>query len=319
MDLIVLALLGMLGIFGAVFSKLLADEFKAWAPSLVAKIIAVAVRKLPAAKRERFSEEWESHAREVPGDLGKIAAACGCLTAAWEIAEGPLGARKRSLDLAVATCALLLLTPLLISGLLLVVGSSPGPIVVRQTRVGRDGKFFQALKFRTMYIDAADRLTVFLASNPEAEREWKATERLQFDPRVTPLGSFMRKTSLDELPQLFNVLAGDMSLVGPRPLTEDDLGKQIPSDETYTTCKPGITGLWIFGRNLKNVASYTRNWSLMLDVKIILATIPALLRRNEEVEYSRDFDADWRIGLLVILVPLALLGAPVLPRLLGLF
>jgi lipopolysaccharide/colanic/teichoic acid biosynthesis glycosyltransferase len=129
----------------------------------------------------------------------------------------------------------------------------------------------------------------------------------------------MRKTSLDELPQLFNVLAGDMSLVGPRPLTEDDLGKQIPSDETYTTCKPGITGLWIFGRNLKNVASYTRNWSLMLDVKIILATIPALLRRNEEVEYSRDFDADWRIGLLVILVPLALLGAPVLPRLLGLF
>ena len=114
MNLIIFALLGMLGVFGAVFSKLLADEFKAWAPSLVAHIIAAAVRKLPAAKRERFSEEWKSHVNEVPGDISKIAAACGCLSAAWKIAEaGPFDARKRALDLAFATSALMLLIPML--------------------------------------------------------------------------------------------------------------------------------------------------------------------------------------------------------------
>jgi exopolysaccharide production protein ExoY len=318
MDLIILALLGMLGVFGAVFSKLLADEFKAWTPSLIAKIIAVAVQKLPAANRERFSEEWESYINEVPGDIGKIAAACGCLTAAWDIAEGPFGARKRMLDLAVATCGLFLEAPLLGLIAFSVVASSPGPILVRQKRIGRDGKPFQVLTFRTTHVDADDRLREYLASTPDAESEWKATSRLQFDPRVTTLGRILRKSSLDELPQLLNVLAGDMSLVGPRPLVEDDLGK--PAELiNYTACKPGITGFWKFSHYYRDVASYTRDWSPMLDVKIILATIPTLLRNDEEAKYTNDLDTDALIGLLaIILLALAILGIGVLQRLLGL-
>ena len=307
MDLIVLALLGMLGVFGAVVSKLLADEFKAWAPSLVARILAAAVRKLPAAKRERFSEEWASHVNEVPGDIGKFVAACGCLTAAWKIADGPFGARKRALDLVFSACALVLLAPLLFFILLLVAVDSPGPILFRQTRIGRNGKSFQALKFRTMHVDADDRLRKYLASNPEAATEWEATRRLRFDPCITTSGSILRKCSLNELPQLYNVLVGDMSLVGPRP-SEDHLGQQTESDDPYAACKPGITGLWVFGRRFKDTASYTRNWSPMLDLKIIVASIAAVLRSKDGMEEDH-FEEDFRIGLLVVVLALALLGA----------
>jgi exopolysaccharide production protein ExoY len=309
-DLIVLVLLGMLGVFGAVFSKLLADEFKAWAPSLVARIIAAAVRKLPAEKRERFSEEWKSHVNEVPGDIGKFVAACGCLTAAWKIAEGPFGASKRALDLAFAACALIFLIPLFIIVLLVVAASSPGPILFRQTRIGRDGKSFEALKFRTMHVDADDRLRKYLASNPEAATEWEATRRLRFDPCITTSGSILRKCSLNELPQLYNVLVGDMSLVGPRALTEDDLGKQTQSDDI--ACRPGLTGLWQFDRYSKSAAAYTRNWSLMLDVKIMLATIVTLLRDDGLEE--KNLKEDFRIGLLVVVSVLALLGAGIMGK-----
>jgi exopolysaccharide production protein ExoY len=310
MNLIIFALLGMLGVFGAVFSKLLADEFKAWAPSLVAHIIAAAVRKLPDAKRERFSEEWKSHVNEVPGDISKIAAACGCLSAAWKIAEaGPLDARKRALDLAFATCALMGLIPLFFILLLVVAASSPGPILSRQTRIGRNGKSFQALKFRTMHIDADNRLREYLASNPEAVTEWKVTRRLRFDPRVTAIGSYLRKCSLDELPQLYNILVGDMSLVGPRSLTEGDFGKQTEPDDDYTACRPGLTGFWQFDRHSKNTA-YTRNWSPMLDVKIMLATIAAVLR-DDGLEQN-NFEENYRIGLGIVLSVLALLGAGII-------
>jgi exopolysaccharide production protein ExoY len=299
-DLIVLALLGMLGVFGAVFSKLLADEFKAWAPSLVARIIAAAVRKLPAEKRERFSEEWKSHINEVPGDIGKFVAACGCLTAAWKIAEGPFGASRRAMDLAFAACGLIFLIPLFILVRFVVAVSSPGPILFRQTRIGRDGKSFEALKFRTMHVDADDRLREYLASNPEAAMEWEATRRLRFDPRITKVGSILRKCSLNELPQLYNVLVGDMSFVGLRALTEDDVGKQTQSDDDYIACRPGLI-------HSKNVASYTRNWSLMGDVKIILTTLVALFRDGGLKENT--FEENFGIGLLAVVSVLAALGA----------
>jgi exopolysaccharide production protein ExoY len=311
MNLIIFALLGMLGVFGAVFSKLLADEFKAWAPSLVAHIIAAAVRKLPAARRERFSEEWKSHVNEVPGDISKIAAACGCLSAAWKIAEGPFDARKRAFDLAFATCALMALMPVFFTVLLVVAASSPGPILFRHTRIGRNGKSFQALKFRTMHIDAANRLREYLVSNPEAVAEWKVTRRLGFDPRVTAIGSILRKCSLDELPLLYNVLVGDMSLVGPRSLTEGDFRKQTEPDDDYTACRPGLTGFWQFDRHSKNTA-YIRNWSPMLDVKIVLVTAVAFLRDDglEDI----NFEENYRIGLGIVLSVLALLGASIMGK-----
>jgi exopolysaccharide production protein ExoY len=305
MDLIFWALLGMAGLLGAAFSKVLAEELKAWRPSLVGKIIALAVRKLPSANRERFSEEWKSHINEIPGDVGKIVVACGCLTAAWDIAEGPFGARKRALDLAFATFGLLVESPLLIVVALAVMTTSPGPVLFRITRIGRDGKRFHSLKFRTMHADAHDRLRKYFASNPEAEREWNTTRRLRFDPRVTAFGAILRKTSLDELPQLFNVVAGDMSLVGPRMITDDDIGDQTRSADTDPSCKPGITGPWRFGRHFKNVASYRSNWSLMLDVKIIVATLGTALRSDG----TDRFELDFRIGLLIIGLVLVLVGA----------
>jgi lipopolysaccharide/colanic/teichoic acid biosynthesis glycosyltransferase len=297
MDLIALFLLGTLGVFGAAFSKLLADECKAWAPRLVLKIISVAVEQLPTLKRERFSEEWKSHINEIPGDFGKIVVACGYLTAAWDIAEGPFGLRKRGLDLVLASCALLFLAPLLGVSALAVAMSSPGPILLRQTRIGRNGKAFHALKFRTTRLDESG-----------------------FD-RATKVGAILRKCSLDELPQLLNVFAGDMSLVGYQPIDDDPLGKRTELADTSAGGKPGMTGPWRFGPHSKNIGSSTGNWSLVLDLKIILATIAAMVwKRNddEELEHTPDLHADWRIGLLsVILMAVSFLGLILLLPLLG--
>jgi len=295
--------LGLLGVIGAVFSKLLADEFKAWAPSLVATIIAAAVRHLPPAKRERFAEEWEAHVDGVPGEIGKIAVACGCLTAAWKIAAGPFGASKRILDVVLATCLVVSTAPLIIVIFIALGASSSFHIFFRDARVGRHGKRFEVLRFRTMAVDASDRLQKYLAESPEAEREWNDTRRLQFDPRVTGIGRILRVSSLDELPQLFNVLKGDMSIVGPAPATEEDLKKLAAADDGYTVCKPGLMGIFRPGRDAKSIADYHRNWSLMLDVKIILSVIG-------EVMSAEGWDADWRRGLQrVVVATLAFVGA----------
>ncbi|MCL8485493.1 sugar transferase [Bradyrhizobium denitrificans] len=141
------------------------------------------------------------------------------------------------------------------------------------------------MKFRTMVPDAAERLQALLASDPAAAAEWAATRKLQNDPRVTAIGAILRKSSLDELPQLFNVLRGEMSIVGPRPVTEEELERYSTSVGAYLSCRPGITGLWqVSGRSTtsyeKRVACdayYAHNWSMVLDAKIIVVTIPALL------------------------------------------
>ncbi|SDS58024.1 sugar transferase [Bradyrhizobium canariense] len=304
MGLIVVTLLGIIGVLGAVCSKLLADECKAWFPTIVAKLIGMAVKKLPIEKRERFFEEWHGHVHEIPGDLGKIVAACGFLIAAWDIAEGPFGLRKRALDLAVAGLLLLLLAPLFSLVTFLVAVTSPGPVFVRQTRIGRDGKAFGALNFRTMHVDADDRLRAYLISNHDAIREWETTGRLRFDPRVTTLGVILRKSSFDLFPLLLNILTGDMSVVGPQATAA-----QSEKLNWSIACKPGITGPWLFGRHFQD-GSYTRNWSIMLDLKIVLASLPALLTVDENGEHNSesDLEADWKIGLLVIILLLAFTG-----------
>ena len=192
---------------------------------------------------------------------------------------------KRSVDIVLALGGIILLAPRLVICYVAVVLSSPGPALFRHKRVGFNGRKFECLKFRTMVPDAAERLQALLASDPAAAAEWAATRKLQNDPRVTAIGAILRKSSLDELPQLFNVLRGEMSIVGPRPVTEEELERYSTSVGAYLSCRPGITGLWqVSGRSTtsyeKRVACdayYAHNWSMVLDAKIIVVTIPALL------------------------------------------
>jgi exopolysaccharide production protein ExoY len=162
---------------------------------------------------------------------------------------------------------------------------SPGPVLFRHNRVGFNGKRFGCLKFRTMAAtNAPERLRRHLEEDPAAAAEWIATRKLRNDPRVTAMGSILRKSSLDELPQLFNVIKGDMSIVGPRPVTEEELGRYSDAVNSYYSCRPGITGLWqVSGRSATTFQRrvvldnyYAGHWSMVLDVKIMMATIPAV-------------------------------------------
>jgi exopolysaccharide production protein ExoY len=136
-----------------------------------------------------------------------------------------------------------------------------------------------------MLVDAPERLHHLLESDPIAAREWAETRKLRRDPRITAIGAILRKSSLDELPQLFNVLKGDMSIVGPRPITDEELERYTASVGAYLACRPGITGLWqVSGRSTttydKRVACdtfYAQNWSIALDIKILIVTVPSLL------------------------------------------
>jgi exopolysaccharide production protein ExoY len=198
----------------------------------------------------------------------------------------PVGlTRKRVIDIILAVSGIVLLAPLLIICFAATILTSPGPALFRHKRVGFNGKYFGCLKFRTMVTDAPECLRQLLDSDPVAAAEWAANRKLRHDPRVTAIGSILRKSSLDELPQLFNVLTGDMSIVGPRPVTDEELIRYSNNISAYLACRPGITGLWqVSGRSTttysKRVACdtfYARNWSMALDAKILIVTIPSLL------------------------------------------
>ena len=200
--------------------------------------------------------------------------------------SAPIGVLpKRIIDIALALSGIILLAPLLVICYLLTIATSPGPVLFRHRRVGFNGKHFDCLKFRTMLVDAPERLHHLLESDPMAAREWAETRKLRRDPRITAIGAVLRKSSLDELPQLFNVLKGDMSIVGPRPITDEELERYTASVGAYLACRPGITGLWqVSGRSTttydKRVACdafYAQNWSIALDVKILIVTVPSLL------------------------------------------
>ena len=198
----------------------------------------------------------------------------------------PIGlTSKRVIDIILAVSGIILLAPLLIICFVVTVATSPGPALFRHKRVGFNGKYFDCLKFRTMVTDAPERLRQLLDSDPVAAAEWAANRKLRHDPRVTAIGDILRRSSLDELPQLFNVLRGDMSIVGPRPVTAEELEKYSGAIDAYLSCRPGITGLWqVSGRSTttysKRVACdafYAREWSMALDAKIVIVTIPSLL------------------------------------------
>jgi undecaprenyl-phosphate galactose phosphotransferase len=194
---------------------------------------------------------------------------------------------KRCFDLAVSAILLVALSPLF-GVLALMIRRDGGPALFGQRRVGRGGRRITCLKFRTMVADADRRLADLLARDPAAREEWARDQKLRNDPRVTPVGRFLRRTSLDELPQLINVLRGEMSLVGPRPIVPDEVPRFGEDIVYYYEVDPGITGLWqVSGRNGLDYARrvqlnswYVRNWSLWHDVTILFRTVRVVLERD---------------------------------------
>lgn len=195
---------------------------------------------------------------------------------------------KFTFDMTLTLCGTLALLPLLLF-LMLVVGiDNRGRIFFAHRRVGRSGREFVCYKFRTMIPDADRALAEYLSENASARREWEESFKLADDPRVTRLGAFLRRTSLDELPQVFNVLRGEMSLVGPRPIVRDEIEKYGKNIREYYMVRPGITGMWqTSGRSNttyeERVAMdtwYVRNWSIWLDIKYLCRTFSAVIRRD---------------------------------------
>lgn len=198
--------------------------------------------------------------------------------------SGILRVAKRSLDLFIAGCCLVLFTPLMLVVLILIKWQDRGPALHRRRVVGAGGSEFDAFKFRSMIVDA-DR---YLHHHPELKSEFERNFKLKSDPRITAFGRWLRVTSVDELPQLINVLRGDMSIVGPRMITAKELEKYGKLRDLLLTVKPGITGHWqVHGRQRTSYEErvqmdeyYIRHWSLVFDLKILVKTVPAVLLRR---------------------------------------
>ena len=196
------------------------------------------------------------------------------------------GPAKRGVDLFLAAALLAFLAPLL-ALLFIAVRLDGGPALFGHLRVGLDGRSFRCVKFRSMRPDADAALLALLSTDPAARAEWEANRKLRNDPRVTALGRFLRISSLDELPQLWNVLRGDMSLVGPRPVTQHELVQHYgPAAAWYTQVRPGLTGPWqVSGRSMTSYpervamdVDYVRNRSFRRDVALLTLTVGAVLR-----------------------------------------
>lgn len=195
---------------------------------------------------------------------------------------------KRIVDILLALAAALLLAPVLVGIAALVRLTSRGPVFFSQPRVGKDRRVFRAWKFRTMMRDADRLLEDYFERNPARRLEWRMNRKLRDDPRLTPVGHFLRRSSLDELPQLWNVFLGQMSLAGPRPIAADEMVRYGERIELYTKVLPGITGLWqVSGRNdttyeerVRLDEYYVRNWSVWMDLWILGRTLRCVITRR---------------------------------------
>ena len=193
---------------------------------------------------------------------------------------------KRIFDIVATVCGGILILPIFAIIAVLIYLDSPGPIVFGHKRVGQGGKEFSCYKFRTMVPNAQEALEVYLKENPAAREEWERDFKLKDDPRVTRIGKFLRKTSLDELPQLWNVLVGDMSLVGPRPIVRDEIVKYGDHINDFYLVTPGITGVWqVSGRSDTTYEErvlmdswYVHNWSIWIDIVFLLKTVLAVVK-----------------------------------------
>lgn len=180
------------------------------------------------------------------------------------------------------------ISPILLAVAIWIYRDSPGPVIFKHTRIGKKGKPFPCYKFRSMCVDAKEKLEELLANDLEARAEWERDFKLKNDPRITKSGAFLRKTSLDELPQIFNVLRGEMSLVGPRPIIQEELERYGEHAADYLMVKPGITGMWqVSGRSdidyVERVSLdswYVRNWSVWIDILLLWRTFDVVIRRK---------------------------------------
>lgn len=194
---------------------------------------------------------------------------------------------KRTMDIFGSLAIITMLSPVLLY-LYYTVKKDGGNAIYGHPRIGRNGKTFKCLKFRSMVVNSKEVLEELLANDPETRAEWEKDFKLKNDPRITKIGAFIRKTSLDELPQLFNVLKGEMSLVGPRPIVADELERYQDDVDYYLMAKPGMTGLWqVSGRNDVDYDTrvyfdswYVKNWSLWNDIAILFKTVNVVLKRD---------------------------------------
>jgi Undecaprenyl-phosphate galactose phosphotransferase WbaP len=193
---------------------------------------------------------------------------------------------KRFMDITVVILGGILILPFLLVIALLVKLGSPGPVLYRHRRLGTNGKHFTAYKFRSMVMDSEERLKKLFESDPEIKKEWDRNHKLQNDPRVTAIGRFLRRTSIDEFPQLLNILKGEMSLVGPRPIVDAEVSKYGEDFNWIFSVKPGLTGMWqVSGRSETDYAArvlydtyYLQSWSVWLDIWILFMTFSAVVR-----------------------------------------
>jgi Undecaprenyl-phosphate galactose phosphotransferase WbaP len=193
---------------------------------------------------------------------------------------------KRCMDLVIVILGGIIISPALILIALLVKLTSPGPVLYGQIRIGINSSRFKAYKFRSMVVDAEERLKALLESDPEAREQWESDHKLKNDPRITRIGKFLRKTSLDEFPQLINILKGEMSLVGPRPIVDDEIKKYGEDFSRIFSVKPGLSGLWqVSGRSDTDYTSrvafdtyYLQNWSVWLDLWVLYKTVGVVFR-----------------------------------------
>lgn len=195
---------------------------------------------------------------------------------------------KRVFDVTASALGLIVLTPILVVVAAMIFLYDRGKPIFVHRRLGQGGESFGCLKLRSMATNAEERLKTLLDSSPEMRKEWDESQKLTNDPRVTRIGNFLRKTSLDELPQLFNVLKGEMSLVGPRPIVQDELPRYGSDAVAYLRVRPGLTGLWqTTGRNdvsyderVNMDVAYERNISFTEDLRIMAMTVVTMLRRT---------------------------------------
>ena len=195
---------------------------------------------------------------------------------------------KAIFDFVVTLVGTVMISPILLFIALWIYKDSPGPVIFKHMRIGKNGKAFPCYKFRSMCVDAKAKLEELLETDPEAKAEWERDFKLRNDPRVTKSGAFLRKTSLDELPQIFNVLKGEMSLVGPRPIIQEELERYGEYVGDYLMVKPGITGMWqVSGRSDIDYEErvlldswYVRNWSVWIDIVMLFKTFKVVLLRK---------------------------------------
>lgn len=192
---------------------------------------------------------------------------------------------KRIIDVIISTIGLIVLSPIFLILALIIKLDSKGPVFFAHTRYGKDGKKFKMYKFRTMYENAQDMINDF---TPEQMKEWKENFKLQDDPRITKVGKFLRKTSLDELPQIVNIIKGDLSIIGPRPVIEEELEKYGDNKDKFLSVTPGLTGYWqangrsstTYEQRMEMELYYIDNISPKLDVKIFFKTIESVIKKE---------------------------------------